>query len=49
MPMAVIEAWGRIMAHFTGAGDYERADTADFELYPNEYEVDIHVTVRAKN
>ncbi|MCH7638027.1 MAG: effector binding domain-containing protein [Bacteroidetes bacterium] len=49
MPMAVIEAWGRIMAHFTGAGDYERAYTADFELYQNESTVDIHIAVRAKN
>ena len=49
MPAIVIETWGRVMAHFSGDGDHERAFTADFELYPNENEVDIHIALRAKN
>ena len=49
MPTIVIETWGRVMAHFVTNEEYERAYTADFELYPNENEVDIHIAVRAKN
>ncbi|MCH7976143.1 MAG: effector binding domain-containing protein [Bacteroidetes bacterium] len=49
MPTIVIETWGRVMAYFEANKEYEHAYTADFELYPNENEVDIHIAVRAKN
>ena len=49
MPAIVIETWGRVMAHFETNKEYARAYTADFELYPNENEVEIHIAVRAKS
>ena len=49
MPAIVIETWGRVMAHFETNKEYERTYTADFELYPNENEVEIHIAVRAKS
>jgi len=49
MPTIVIETWGAVMAHFVANEEYERTFTADFELYPNENEVDIHIAVRRKN
>lgn len=49
MPMIVFEAWGAVMAHMQDEDEYERAYTTDFELYPSETEVEIHIAVRKKN
>ncbi len=49
MSMIVFGAWGQVTAHMQDEDKYERAYTTDFERYPNEHEVEIHISVRKKN
>ncbi len=49
MPMIVFGAWGQVMAHMQDEQEYERAYDADFERYPDEQSVEIHIGVRKKN
>lgn len=48
MPGIVFAGWGEVIAHFQDEEIYERAYDSDFELYPNETEVEIHISVRKK-
>ncbi|MFC1976209.1 GyrI-like domain-containing protein [Chloroflexota bacterium] len=48
MPIALIEAWGFIWNHFSNGSDYERAYTADFELYDTNdaTKADIYIAIK---
>ena len=51
MPQAVIETWSRIWSHFSQESEYQRAYTADFELYDQRFqsdnpEVDIFIAIK---
>ena len=45
MPGIVMETWGRALAYFDGNEEQKRTYTTDFELYPNENEVEIYIAV----
>lgn len=48
MPMIVFGTWGKVMMHMQEEERFERAYTADFELYPDEHSVEIHIAVKRK-
>ena len=51
MPQAVIETWGQVWSYFAASPEYERAYTADFEVYDQRFqsvspEVDIFIAIK---
>lgn len=46
MPQALIQMWATIWNYFSSGSKYDRAYTADFELYRASDKVDIHIAIK---
>ncbi|GAA6170268.1 GyrI-like domain-containing protein [Sessilibacter corallicola] len=47
MPQIAIEAWMEVWEYFSQDNpEYQRLFSTDFEFYPNEKEIEIHIAVR---
>ncbi len=46
MPQAVIDSWGEVWNHFSSEQcSHKRTFTTDFEVYKNETEIEIYISV----
>lgn len=47
MPQIAIEAWTEVWEYFSQDNpEYQRLFSTDFEFYPNEEEIEVHIAVR---
>lgn len=50
MPQIAIDAWTQVWEYFTNEStEYERCFSTDFEYYPNEKTIEVHIAVQEPN